>query len=406
MRKYILLLIFIFLAVIPALFVWVVDPYQYFHRSYLAPMKFIKGAERMQMSGIINNYIARDTEFDTIIMGGSLAQNFEPKEIVKVLGGKRKALTFSFSGAKASEQQFVSAKALDTGKVNHILWSLGVTWNNGLDIKNDNHHFPYYLYNSNPFDDFNYLFSFNVINQSVSYYLKHTSLRKYAKTYREFGVKRTRLRRWDQYGAWAPLNEKNMQRVNSRMFSSRVLKQETKRLAASERHVKNGKRFISPYEDLPKKAFSAEKEVLREFLEKYPDVEFTFVIPPVSAFYYHSARQLDMEKTIYRAKAVVEITKNYPNARVFGFAQSAIINDLRNYKDTAHFGRNIYRFMTKKMDANEGLLTAQNVDQYTKILKDNIHSFDRKNPFAIPGRSPKINFEGEWIGSGEPVLIN
>lgn len=406
MRKYLLLLMFMFVPLIPAIFVWVVDPYQYFHRSYFSPMKFIKGSERMQMPGIIRNYIAKDTEFDTIIMGGSLSQNFEPKKIVDVLDGKKKALTFSFSGATPSEQVLVTAKALDTGNVNSILWSLGVTWNKGLDTFNNNHHFPDYLYNTNPIDDFNYLYSLSVINRSISYYLKHTWISKFEKTYIEYGLPKISLRRWHEYGAWAPFNEEQMLRMNTRMFSSRVLKQETRRLAASEKNVTLGKRFISEFNDLPKDAFSAEEKVLKDFLEKYPNVEFTFFIPPISAFYYHSANQLDMEKTVYRAKAVVEIIKDYPNAKVVGFADQAIINDLRNYKDTVHFGRNIYRYMTKKIDNNEGFLTQDNVAQYTNSLIAAIHSFDRKNPFALPADAQKINFEGEWVGNSEPALTN
>lgn len=406
MRKYLLLLMFMFVSVIPGIFVWVVDPYQYFHKSYFAPMKFIKGSERMQMPGIIRNYIAKDTEFDTIVMGGSLSQNFEPKRIVDVLAGKKKALNFSFSGATPSEQVVVTANALNTGNVNTILWSLGVTWNKGLDTFNNNHHFPDYLYNSNPVDDLNYLYSLSVINRSISYFLKHTWISKYAKTYVAYGLPRVSLRRWHTYGAWAPFDEQEMHRMNTRMFSSRVLKQETKRLAATEKHVILGRRFISDYNDLPKDAFSSEEKVLKDFLENYPNVEFIFFIPPVSAFYYHSANQLDMEKTIYRAKAVVEIIKDYPNAKVVGFANPAIISDLRNYKDTVHFGRNIYRYITKKIDRDEGFLTQKNIAQYTDSLIAAIHSFDRKEPFSIPANPQKINFEGEWVGSSAPALTN
>jgi hypothetical protein len=394
-----MLFVFCLIALLPAILVFVVDPYQYFRKSIFTPMKFLQAGQwgRMQAPGLIKNYIVEDQVFDSIVMGGSLSQNFEGDKIGSVLESDKKAIVMSFSGATPKEQTYVARKALETGNIKSIMWSFAPTWSNGLEVENQRHTFPFYLYNENPVDDINYLYGARSIKITLSYVLRQIGLHRYAYIYRNLGLPSGRIVSWKAFGSWAPFDEERMAKVNARLFSERTQKKQNRRLDNASEYYKNGMRIIPDYQDLPDDAFASEFSVLEEFFEEFPDVDFTLVVPPLSTLFYHASPQEMMERAVYRGKALVDFTKGMPNVRVFGFPEREIITDLRNYKDAVHFGRNVYRYMTKKMERNENLLTPENVDQYTSDLIKAIHEFDRENAFQYPDHPMKIDFEGNTI---------
>ena len=388
---------------LPAIFVYTIDPYQFFHRSYFTPMKFVKINTRMQLSGIIKNYIAEDTEFDTIAMGASLGQNFDPQILVKTLGGDKKAITLASPGASPFEQTLVTRAALDTGKLEQVMWTFGPFWAGGLEAKNEKRTFPFYMYNSNPFDDLNYAFSSANINHSIGYVFDQTGLSRFRRIYRELGIERMRVLSWREFNSWAPLTEAKMTTINAKMFSKQRVRKVAAGLKYSKKFIIDRKLDIPEYSSLPNSAYESEREILVEFLEQNPEVDFTLIVPPVSALYYYIGNRDYVVKSVYRARALAEIVERYPNAKVFGFPEQIILNDLRNYKDPAHFGRNIYRYMMHKIAIGENQISLENIADYEARLLEAINAFDLDAPLAVPSTPLVIGFNGRLISAPQAV---
>ena len=74
--------------------VWVIDPYFHFHK----PFSFV--SYRLYNERYTNDGISRHFEYDTIITGTSMAQNFKPSELDRIFGVTSVKETFSGAGFK------------------------------------------------------------------------------------------------------------------------------------------------------------------------------------------------------------------------------------------------------------------------------------------------------------------
>jgi hypothetical protein len=91
---------------------WLIDPLHFYHRPFLHHT-FIDN-QRSQNPGLAKNY-----DYDAVIIGSSHTENFSPRQIESVLGWQ--ALPLSISGSTAREQRLILEKSLGTGRVRHVL---------------------------------------------------------------------------------------------------------------------------------------------------------------------------------------------------------------------------------------------------------------------------------------------
>ena len=398
MRPKLLITLFLAILALPALFVYVADPYQYFHKSFFAPDKFLKGSQRFQMPGILRHYVDEDSGVDTIIAGASLAQNYDLDLTAKAVGGN-KAFSLSFPGGAPGEQALIIEKALKPGHIKHVFWTIDPGWRRSIDEANNSRTFPHFLYNSNWIDDLNYAYGADDMNLGLSYIMANSKHSPKWRSYEKYGAARVRMSPYVMYGSWAPLDEKRMLRVNDQIYREGKIKLINKRLKAQQADLTNGKLTFPTYADLDKDSFKTEKEILTDLFERYPDVEFTIVAPPIFSLFYYSRSSGIRDLTVHRARALVEISADYPNAQVYGFNDPDIINDIRYYKDEGHYDRGISRYILRQIADGERKLTLDNVDDYTDKLIKTIHQFDVENPFAKPDFVKSISFEGERVQS-------
>lgn len=94
---------------------FVVDPLQLFRPSKLFPAMYSADA-RMQDAGLI-----RSQDFDTVLMGTSLAIHFRQRDIDRLLGGR--SLKLSMTGSNSREQGFVLEAAM-TRHPKRVIWQL------------------------------------------------------------------------------------------------------------------------------------------------------------------------------------------------------------------------------------------------------------------------------------------
>ena len=94
---------------------FVVDPLQLFRPSRLFPAMY-SADTRMQDAGLI-----RSQDFDTALMGTSLAIHFRQRDIDRILGGR--SLKLSMTGSSSREQSFVLEAAM-ARHPKRVIWQL------------------------------------------------------------------------------------------------------------------------------------------------------------------------------------------------------------------------------------------------------------------------------------------
>ena len=134
---------------------WIFDPYFHFHK----PFPFV--SYRMYDERYTNDGISRHFDYDAVITGTSMAQNFKTSEADVLFGVNAVKETFSGAGYKELSQNLERALQRND-RLRTVIWTMD---SNSLirDKDYDQYEgYPTYLYDDNPWNDVSYVFNKNV----------------------------------------------------------------------------------------------------------------------------------------------------------------------------------------------------------------------------------------------------
>ncbi|SES95142.1 stalk domain-containing protein [Paenibacillus sp. NFR01] len=322
------------LAVVMALLVLFIDPLQFYHRPGWYTPVFSK-QERYQNPGLAKNF-----DYDTIIIGTSMTENFLPSEVTRALGGT-KTMKLSIEGSTAEEHYKMAKLALETGKPKKVLWGLDY-FSLKSSTEEEQETFPDYLYDGKLWNDYRYLFNASVYTQFF------------------VGLGNTLS------GGGSDLEHLNNWNGDS-VFSKA-------RTAKSYHDQSAGEAYFGINEEdtpLLQERFTT---YIERLLTDYPDVEFYFYYPPYSimrqvAWYNVNPKrytnQLEMRKWMF------ERISRHPNAKLYDFQTEASWTfNLDLYKDISHHNQDVNRMIAERIGADDPKyrVTADNVDKLNETL--------------------------------------
>ena len=150
-----------------AIIVIVIDPYLHYHK----PLGFI--SYRYNNERYLNDGIARQYDYETIIIGTSMTQNFKPSEWESLTG--QKTIKLPFPGGDFMEMREQMERAFEyNDEIKTIIW--GIDYDalvRPYDFHSYENH-PTYLYDNNPFNDVKYILNKGIIYQGVMADLERT----------------------------------------------------------------------------------------------------------------------------------------------------------------------------------------------------------------------------------------
>lgn len=360
------------LAAFMACLVIFLDPLQFYHRSTWYSPVFSK-QERYQNPGLAKNF-----DYDTIIIGTSMTENFLPSEVDKSLGGK--TMKLSIEGSTVEEHYKIAKLALETGKVQKVLWGLDY-----FSLKHataeEQQTFPDYLYDDKLWNDYKYIF-----NSSV---------------YTQFAVSIK-----DMLSGQA----NDLEHLNNWNDSSVFSKE---RVAKSYYDHRASEIYFGLNEEKVPELQQRFTAYIDRLLADYPDVDFYFYYPPYSimrqvAWYntnperYNS--QLEMRKWMFRQ------INRHANARLYDFQSEADWTfNLNLYKDLSHHSESVNSWIVQAIgrdeakyrvtEENADLLNSALIKQTTSALmnsRGNVQSYGIKiNSADFPFTNRLIQGEGE-----------
>lgn len=307
--------------------VYVFDPYFHFHKPY----DFVK--YRLYDERYTNDGINRHFEYDAIVTGTSMSQNFKPSEIDALFGTT--SIKQSFSGAGYMELSQNLERALQRNEdLKTIIWTMDYNalirpadWSAYDD-------YPTYLYDDYIWNDVSYIF-----NKSMWY---HGVLANLMKT-----ITNEPSTTFDEYSAWE--KETGLEYI----------------LRSYDRNDIDLELPSELTEDEAQMVYENVKTNMVNLANQYPDTTFYIFYSPYSICYWD---ELNLSDTLVRQlqaeQIATELLLECPNVKLYNFfEQYDVITDVNNYRDKEHYASWINSQILEWMLEDVGLVTKDNYQE-------------------------------------------
>ncbi len=293
-----------FLAVVLGImgFNYVYDPFQFYRLHGDASPGFSQN-ERYQNPGLL-----RHLEYDSIVVGSSISQNFSPQMFAPT--GWR-LLNVTASGSGSYLHRLIIDAALSQGKAKRVLRELRYgNFSGGVKDVNQEQALPDFLYQGTLERPFQYLLSIDLLGKSWS-----------VATGTDDRVPLELVHAWypQHKFKFGTLHYLRGYKIKCRGFDplQEAAKAEAGRLDAG--------------------TAQALWQNLEEQLQQFPEVEFIAYYPPIFYLHGYGDRAAFRNRVAFR-RATFELAKKYPNFLLYDFSILAdVVDNPYRFKDPLHF---------------------------------------------------------------------
>lgn len=318
----------------------VIDPFLHYHKP-LAGLEYPLLDERYQNDGM-----ARHFSYDALITGTSMTQNFKPSEFDSLWGTE--SVKLAYSGASYREVNDNVCRALGyNDHIRYVVRSLDSNVLNQPANQNTYEGYPDYLFDSNPFNDVQYLLNKEVVPKTLAV-LNYTR-----------AGNRTPSR--DEYGSWS----------RYKVFGKEAVLQSCPELGHFEEEL------VLSEEDYRNIQDNVRTNVLQTALDN-PQVTFYLFFPPYSICYWDAlVRTKQLNAQLSAEEMAVEILLEAENIHIFAFGENVeLAADLDNYTDSLHYGEWVNSDILRWMRNGEYELTVENYKSYYSQIRNLYLGYD------------------------------
>lgn len=298
---------FAVMLLLTAAMVICVDPFFHYH----APLEEFPYLVDNQLSQ--NPGMARNMEYDSVILGSSMTVNFNTNWFDELMG--LRTIKLNYSGAYPKDQSNIMDIIFDSGhQVEAVFLGIDVmTYTGG--VEETKYPIPQYLYDDSYLNDVQYVWNKDVVLNYILRPLADPDPTDLATVYQSWWTDEYYNIQWVMHNYEQPEQVEEEERADAYIESVRI----------------NLQANICPY------------------IEQNPDTVFYVFFPPYSILYWNDVmRENHLEATIEEYRYIAETMLGYDNVRVFFFPnQEEIVTDLNNYADYTHYHRDINYYMTQ-----------------------------------------------------------
>lgn len=314
-----------------ALLTYIVDPYFHYH----APLSGI--SYRLYEQRYINDGISRHFEYDAVITGNSLSENFRASEFDELFDVN--SIKLPYSGAGYKELWTALDRTLSYNpSVEKVLVMMDFD-----DIIKDPDYtrysdYPEYLYDDNVWNDGSYLWNKDTFYRGTMYNLLMTLKGKESTIFDEYGM--------------------SVEPTGAEIVMPYV-------------------GYIQLPEDLEQEEYEPEDQLrvtenietnILSVIKKYPRTQFYLVYSPSSIARWCVYN--NQEETSYRllaSQTAGELLLQQENVQLYSFFNNyEMICNLDNYSDTIHYTPEMASFLLESVAAGEYRLTEDNIQENTE----------------------------------------
>jgi len=330
------LLIFGLLLIVGS--VVIIDPFEIYHKATLFIPPIENGTQNYSNAGIAKSY-----DYDSIVIGSSMTENFSPSQLDREFGGR--FVKIPINGGSSFNHRQMMEMAFRTHDVKRVFYGADIeslTW----FYTTPKGEMPDYLYDDNLFNDTAYWFNSSVLLKYIPAALKTLG--------QSDPNQRDTMYNWGslyEYGRNAALREVNITGKEYEPLG------QTQPIVLSQQSKLNVEHNYLP------------------FIEENPDTEFIFFFPPYSlAHWYNFYQQSSFEYHLTQKAALAQALLPYENVKIYDFqAELDWILNLDNYIDSSHYGPWINDAMVEAAARDEyRVLSVDDVLATNQVLRDHI----------------------------------
>ena len=326
--------------------VYKLDPFFHYRKPDLEKYYYTLNNQRSQNDGICKHF-----DYDTLITGTSMTENFRTSEADEMFGCN--SIKVPYSGGSYKEINDNIERALIANpNLKMIIRCLDM--DNFFDSSNkmrlDLGEYPIYLYDDNLFNDVEYLLNRDVIFGRVYQMILDSK--------KEGG--QTGITSFDDYSRWQESYVFGINAVSPEGVTNESMEQV---------HLTD-----------------EEKEIIKQNIslnviniaEKYPDVEFYYFYSPYSVVLWNKWKTRGkLYKVLEAEEYITKLIVPHKNIHLFSFnTRTDITTDLNNYKDNGHYATWINSLILKWMRDEQYRLTEDNCEDYLKEVYEFYTTFD------------------------------
>lgn len=308
----------------------IADPYFHYHGK-IPGMKY-----RIYNERYINVGIAEHFEYDAIITGTSMNQNFKTSQMDALWGTNAIKVPFSGAGFKEIRENLERAFESDN-EIKYVLW--GIDYNALLKDVNFVAYpdYPEYLYDNNILNDVSYIWNKEILVSGVLTNVLMTLRGEETTSFDEYAS-------WDVGSGWDFIKQSHFLRPDLVPMKSGI--------TAEERQIIE--------ENL--------KTNIVSLAEAHPETTFVLFYTPYSALYWDEIyRKGDLEKQLLTEQISSEILLECENIELYNFFDKTdVICNLDYYRDGLHYIDDINEEILNWITNGEGRVTK---DNYQEIIQ-------------------------------------
>lgn len=318
---------------------YIIDPLQHYRKATF--YKIYDFDARYLSWGLLKYY-----NYDSILVGTSVTENFRKDYVDNDLN--LNILRIPFSGASAYEENFVIQYALKNKKISTIIYGLDLSAFKGKKTKlsNGKNSLPLYLINNTILNNFKYLLSIDTFHKNIKLFL--SNILGWEKERTNFN----KFWNWDyKYKFNKELCMKSYQDI-----------------------LKSNYKDNFNIENL-KKSFDYN---ILSLYKQNPHLKFKIFFPPYSILTWKLwGHTKDLQKILEFKKYIMMQSIKYNNVKVYDLQISKNVTyQLDNYKDVVHYSGEINKWIIKQIKNNNYLVTKENINKYTLLLKEQIQNYN------------------------------
>lgn len=341
------ILLFLFGAVLIMSITYVIDPY--FH--YRPPMEGIP--YYMSNTSSVNDGIARQFDYDMVIVGTCMIQNIKTTQVDELLQTRSIKLTSGSSTFYENRLSLERTFAYNPS-VNFVIRDLGLSM---LSRESDAVRAaiePEYLYDDDAINDINYLLNKEVMLRGLGY----TAINL---------IQGKDMMSLDEYSS-----NRDQKRSKEITLSYYIRDEETTEKEAlfteEDRNIVHDNIMIN----------------VVDLAKEHPEIEFYCFYPPFSILFYDNLNQINQ---LAREFEIIEYTTsllvNEKNITLFSFIELYdVVSDLDNYKDAGHYSGEINDLMIEYMHQGEYILTEENYKERLAEAREFYMNYDYDSLFT------------------------
>ena len=316
-----------------------IDPYFHYHKPWFGMQPVITD-NRSQNPGM-----ARHFDYDSIIIGSSMTENFRASWFDAAFDCR--TLKLSYEAGRTQNYAYIMRTAFAAQELKYVFF--------GLDIDplldefgKDYFTVPEYLYDKNPFNDVKYLFNKTILLTDAAQMVLQN-------------IQGT-VEPLDEAYTWDDEHEFSAAETLASYWDPPLAETELPADYYLENYTRNLGENILPY------------------IAAHPETEFYIYYPPYSILFWHYRLSVgDVDAVMQLLTDTTKALLAYENVRLYSFLDAAdIITDLDNYKDYTHHSAEINRQILAALaaDAAEYRLTEENYQQRFAALEELARGYD------------------------------